>query len=160
VTSSNIPAILGGSPIVRNNFPPHVTIGIEEELAVQKVMKSGVLSHFIAGDRSESLGGPNIRELENMWAERFSVNFAVSMNSATSCLFAAIGASGIGPGDEVITSPWTMSATASAILAYNGIPVFADIEKQTFNLDPKDVEKKITPRTKAILPVHLAGHPA
>jgi len=88
------------------------------------------------------------------------VKHTVSMNSATSGLFAAMGAVGIGPGDEVIVPPYTMSATAMAPLIYGGIPVFADIEEKTFGLDPAAVRKAVTPRTKAIIAVNLFGHPA
>jgi len=82
------------------------------------------------------------------------------VNSWTSGLIAAIGAIGIEPGDEVIVSPWTMSASATAILHWNAIPVFADIEIETFNLDPISVEKNITPYTKAILVIDIFGHSA
>jgi perosamine synthetase len=88
------------------------------------------------------------------------VNHAVSVNSNTSGLFTAIGACGIQPGDEVIVSPYTMSASAIAPMVYGGVPVFADIDPDTFCLDPKSIEKVITPRTKAILIVHIFGHPA
>ena len=86
-----------------------------------------------------------------MWERHFGVKHAVSVNSLTSGLVAAIGAIGIEPGDEVIVSPWTMSASATTILHWNAIPVFADIEPETFCLDPESVERNITPYTKAIL---------
>jgi dTDP-4-amino-4,6-dideoxygalactose transaminase len=82
------------------------------------------------------------------------------VNSNTSGLIAAVGAVGIEPGDEVIVSPWTMSASATAILVWNGIPVFADIEEETFNLDPVSIEKNITPRTKALMVPDIFGHAA
>jgi dTDP-4-amino-4,6-dideoxygalactose transaminase len=88
------------------------------------------------------------------------VKHAVTVNSWTSGLIAAVGAIGIEPGDEVIVTPWTMCATATAILHWNAIPVFADIEPETFNLDPKSVEANITPYTKAIMVADILGHSA
>ena len=85
---------------------------------------------------------------------------AISFNSATSAAHAAVSSAGIGPGDEVITSPFTMSATASSILMQGAVPVFADIEDTTYGLDPESVKKNITPRTKGILAVNIFGHPA
>jgi dTDP-4-amino-4,6-dideoxygalactose transaminase len=82
------------------------------------------------------------------------------MNSATSCLYAGVGAAHIGPGDEVIVSPYTMTASASAALVYGGIPVFADIDADTFCLDPASIRSRISPRTRAIIAVDLFGHPA
>ena len=82
------------------------------------------------------------------------------MNSATSGLYAAVGAAGVGPGDEVIVSPYTMSASAAAALVYGAVPVFADIDPETFCLDPVSVAERITPRTRAIIAVDLFGHPA
>jgi dTDP-4-amino-4,6-dideoxygalactose transaminase len=88
------------------------------------------------------------------------VKHAVTVNSWTSGLTAAVGAIGIEPGDEVIVTPWTMCATATSILHWNAIPVFADIDPLTFNLDPESVEANITPYTKAIMAVDIFGHPA
>ncbi len=76
----------------------------------------------------------------------------MAVNSWTSGLIAAVGAIGIEPGDEIITTPWTMAATATAILHFNGIPVFADIDPVSFNIDPAAVERLISPRTRAIWP--------
>jgi len=124
------------------------------------VMRSGCLSAFYGSWGDEFLGGPQVKAFEAAWAARFRVPHAVSMNSATSGLMAAMGAIGIGPGDEVIVPPYTMSATAMAPLIYGGIPVFADIDPETFCLDIGEVERAITPRTKAIIAVNLFGHPA
>src|SRR5204862_5857527 len=106
------------------------------------------------------LGGPEVRAFEDAWAESFGVAHAVSVNSATSGLIAAVGAAGIEPGAEVIVTPWSMAATATAILVWNAIPVFADIEPETFGLDPGAVERLITPRTQAILVADIPGHAA
>lgn len=153
-------AIHGGSPVRTRLFPAHNFIGAEEKRAVMDVLDSGNLSQFIGCWHKDFYGGPTVRELEQRWAESVGAGFAVSVNSNTSGLVAAVGAAGVGPGDEVIVPPYTMAASATAIVAYHGVPVFADIESDTFCLDPEDVRRRVTPRTKAIMAVHLFGHPA
>lgn len=153
-------ALFGGKPVRIKPFPSHPVIGNEEKQAASKVLQSGLLSGFIAAAGDSFLGGPEVREFETKFAEYFHVKYAIALNSATAGLHAAIAAAGIGPGDEVIVSPCTMTASASCILMQNAIPVFADIEDQTFCLDPDKVQKAITSRTKAIIVVHLFGHPA
>jgi dTDP-4-amino-4,6-dideoxygalactose transaminase len=153
-------ALLGGQPVWKGEIPRYVTIGAEEKAAVLKVLETGVLSNFYGSNCPEFYGGPTVQAFEEDWARYFEAPFAVAMNSATSCLYAAVGALEIGPGDEVITTPYTMSATASGILVYQAIPVFADIDPDTFTLDPTSVEEKVTPRTKAIVVTHLFGHSA
>ncbi len=153
-------ALLGGEPVTRKEFPPYNTIDEREKAEVLEVLDSGVLSAFLAAPGPAFRGGPKVRKLEQAWAEHFGVKHAVSMNSATSALCAAVAACGIGPGDEVITSPLTMTATATAVLANGAVPVFADVDPRTLNLDPASVGRCITERTKAIYVVHLAGHPA
>jgi perosamine synthetase len=153
-------ALLGGPPEIDKPLTPYNSIGSKEAAAVAKVIDSGVLSGFIGAPGAGFLGGPQVRSLEDAWCTRFSVKHAVSVNSATSGLFAAMGAAGIGQGDEVIVPPYTMSATAVAPLVYGGVPVFVDIEDSTFCLDLAAVEDAITPRTKAIIAVNLFGHPA
>ncbi len=153
-------ALLGGAPVIPDEPPHYPSIGAGEMAAVQEVMESGCLSGFFGSPGPEFLGGPKVREFEAAWAERFGVKHAVSVNSNTSGLFAAMGAIGLGPGDEVIVPPWTMSATTMAPLIYGGIPVFADIEDQTFCIDPDRVREQITERTRAIMAVNLFGHPA
>lgn len=153
-------AILGGSPVIDRPLTPYRTIGEEERAAVARVMSSGKLSGFVGAWCDDFSGGPEVRAFEAAWKARFNVRHAVSVNSNTSGLFAAMGAVGISPGDEVIVPPYTMSATAMAPLVYGGIPVFVDIESATFCLDPVKVREAITPRTKAIIAVNLLGHPA
>jgi perosamine synthetase len=153
-------AILGGEPVLQQTLRPYNSMGEEEVRAASRVIQSGCLSAFLGSAGKQFLGGPQVRALEGAWCERFSIKHTVSMNSATSGLFAAMGAIGIGPGDEVIVPPFTMSATAMAPLLYGGIPVFADIDPDTFCLRPQAVRQKITPRTRAILAVNLFGHPA
>lgn len=154
-------ALLGGEPVRRDPYPIHTTnLNQLEEEEVIKVLRGGHLSGFSARPGERFLGGPMVQELERRFESYLGVAHAVTFNSATSALHGAIAAAKIGPGDEVIVPPTTMSATASAVLMQNAIPVFADIEDETFGLDPGAVEKSITPRTKAILTVNLFGHPS
>jgi len=153
-------AINGGKPIREAPFPAHNPIGPEEITAVSEVLRSGVLSKYLAKWSSDFFGGPKVKEFERMWSDAHEVKHTLSVNSATSGLYAAVGAAGVGPGDEVIVSPITMSASATAILIYNAIPVFADVQDDIFNLDPESVRTKITPRTKALMVTHIFGHPA
>ncbi|MBM3946873.1 MAG: DegT/DnrJ/EryC1/StrS family aminotransferase, partial [SAR202 cluster bacterium] len=153
-------AIRGGTPVRSQPFPSYRTIGEEEKLAVMEVMDRGVLSQFQGEDGPNFLGGPKVRELEKTWCDYLGTRHAVAVNSATSGLNAAIGALGIAPGDEVICTPYTMSASATCALVYHAIPVFADVDADTFNLDPEAVRRVITPRTRAIVVVHLFGQPA
>ena len=130
----------------------------KEILAVKKVLQSGILSKYLGEPGKLFNGGPKVKLFEKKIQKYFKVNHALVVNSWTSGLICAVGAIGIEPGDEIITSPFTMCATATSILHWNAIPVFADIEKDTFNLDPVSVEKNISPQTKAILAVDIFGH--
>lgn len=152
-------AIHGGKKVRNTPFPAYNTIGKEEEEAVLRVLRSGKLSTYLGTWHDDFYGGTEVQALEKEWGQFFNVKHAISVNSATSGLYAAVGAIGIEPGDEVIVSPYTMSATATAILIYGGIPVFADIEKDYYCLDPKSVEGKITSKTKAIMVVDIFGQP-
>ncbi len=153
-------ALFGGPKAVPRAIPPYRSIGPEEVEAVSRVTASGNLSLFF-GDWGENfLGGPEVRAFEAEWSERFQVPYSVSVNSATSGLIAAVGACGIGPGDEVIVSPFTMTSSASCVRVFGGTPVFADIDAETFNLDPREIQRCLTPRTRAIIVVDLAGQPA
>jgi len=154
-------AIFGGNPVRKEPYPIHTTmIDAAEEQEVLEVLRSGHLSGFSARPGERFLGGPKVRQLEEDFANYFRVEYAVTFNSATSALHGAISAAKIGPGDEVIVPPTTMSATASSVLMQNAIPVFADIENETYGLNPDAVEAAITNRTKAILTVNLFGHPS
>jgi len=152
-------AILGGTPVRTAPFPAYQTVGDEEKRAVAKVLESGVLSKFLGCWDPDFYGGVNVRAFERDWSEFFGAKHSISVNSNTSGLFAAIGAVGVEPGDEVIVSPYSMSASAACVFGYGGVPVFADIDERTFCLDPASVEARITPRTKAIVIVDLFGHP-
>lgn len=153
-------ALFGGSKLINETFEPYNTLGIEELEATRSVVESGVLSQFLGCWDPDFFGGPKVQEFENLCKVYFGVKHAITFNSWTSGLIASVGALNIEPGDEVIVSPWTMSASATAILHWNAIPVFADIEPDTFCLDPVSVEKNISPYTKAIMSVDIAGHSA
>lgn len=103
--------------------------------------------------------GPKIAEFEKMVAEYVGAKYAVAISNGTSALHAACFAAGIKPGDEVITTPLTFAASANCVLYCGGTPVFADVDPRTYNIDPEDIRRKITDRTKAIIAVHLAGQP-
>lgn len=124
-------------------------IGIEEKNAVMKVLESGVIAE-----------GTKVSEFEKAFAQYIGVNYSVALNSGTAALHLALLAHKIGDGDEVITTPFTFIATANSVLFTGAKPVFVDIEENTFNINPDNINEKITPKTKAIIPVHLFGHPA
>jgi perosamine synthetase len=153
-------ALFGGPKTIQTTFSRYSPIGIEEVEAAKKVIESGVLSQFLGAWHEDFYGGPKVRAFERQCADYFEVKHAVTVNSWTSGLIAAVGALGIEPGDEVIVPPWTMCASATAILHWNAIPVFADIDPETFNLCPKSVEANITPYTKAIIVVDIFGQSA
>jgi len=153
-------ALFGGPKAVGTSFKRYNSLGKEEVEAAKRVVESGVLSKFIGGWEPDFYGGSKVQEFERQCEAHFGVKHAVTVNSWTSGLVAAVGAIGIEPGDEVIVSPWTMCASATAILHWNAIPVFADIETDTFCLDPVSVEANITPYTKAIMAVDIFGHAA
>jgi len=121
-------------------------IGDDEKQAVMEVLDSGMLAQ-----------GPRVKAFEEAFAEMCGVKHAIATTSGTTALHVALLANGIGPGDEVITSAFTFIASANSILFTGARPVFVDIDPRTFNLDPDLIEAAITPKTKAIMPVHLYG---
>jgi dTDP-4-amino-4,6-dideoxygalactose transaminase len=159
-------AINGGEPVrsVDKKWLDNFTTGQAEKDAVCRVIDSGYLSLYEGSHTPDYpfsfLGGPEVQNLEKEWSAKYDVNYSIAVNSATSGLYAAIGALGIGFGDEVIVSPYTMTACALAPMIYGAIPVFADIEEDTGCLDPKSITKLISPKTKAIIIVHQFGIPA
>jgi dTDP-4-amino-4,6-dideoxygalactose transaminase len=150
-------AINGGQKVRKDKFPPYLPIGREEFENVKKVFAGHIFSRFLGCWHQDFYGGEQIQALEKEWSNFFGVKHAVAVNSATSALYCAVGALKIEPFDEVIVSPYTMSASATAPLIYNAIPVFADVEPDCFCLDIKSIESKITDRTKAIIVVDIMG---
>jgi len=124
-------------------------IGQEEIDGVISVLRSGTIAE-----------GPKVKEFEEAFAKYVGVSHAIAVNSGTAALHVALLAKGIGRGDEVITTPFTFIATANSILFTGAKPIFADIDETTYNIDTNDLQKKITKKTKAIIPVDLYGHPA
>jgi dTDP-4-amino-4,6-dideoxygalactose transaminase len=153
-------ALHGGRKTIETPFSHYNPLGAEEVAAAKAVVESGVLSQFIGAWHDDFYGGPKVKEFERKAEAYFGVKHAITVNSWTSGLIAAVGAIGIEPGDEVIVSPWTMCASATSILVWNAIPVFADIDPVSFCIDPKSIEANITPRTKAIMAIDIFGQPA
>ena len=143
-------AIHGGTP-VRKTLLPYGRQCIEEEdiQAVVETLRSDWLTT-----------GPKIPEFEEAFAAWVGAQYAVSFSSGTAALHGAAFAAGIRSGDEAITTPLTFAATANCVLYQNATPVFADVDRDTLNLDPERISAKISPGTKALLPVDYAGHPA
>ena len=165
IKDKSLLALYGGNKVFRFKFNRYNSIGKEELIAATKVIKSGHLSSFVGSwpssdGRSSFYGGKKVLEFEDQICKFFKVKYAVTVNSWTSGLIIAVGALDIEPGDEIIVSPWTMCASATCIINWLAIPIFADINKDTFNLDPDDVEKKITKRTRAIILPDIFGHPS
>src|SRR5579885_611306 len=129
-------------PVARPLFGP------EEEAAVLDVLRSGQLAQ-----------GERVAAFERRFAELCQVKEAIAVSSGTAALHLALIAHDIGYGDEVITTPFSFAATANVILLVGATPVFVDIDPETYNIDPEQVQAAITPRTKAIMPVHLYGNP-
>jgi len=146
---TDLPAIAGGRP-VRETYLPYARQWIEEDdvAAVVEVLKSDRLTT-----------GPKIAEFEAAFARYVGARYAVAVSSGTAALHAACFAAGVSRGDEVITTPLTFVASASCILFMGAKPVFADIDPHTYNIDPEDIERKITPKTTAIIAVHYTGQP-
>jgi dTDP-4-amino-4,6-dideoxygalactose transaminase len=146
-------AILGGEPVRKNKaWPawPHIDDQIVD--AVVKTTKSGIWCRI----QSESGTVPTF---EKEFAELMGTKFCVATGSGTQALHTCVEALGIGPGDEVITSPYTDPGTIMAILAARALPVLADLDPASYQLDPADVERRITENTRAIMPVHMMGQP-
>lgn len=143
------PAIEGGTP-VRDNFLPYGTQSLDQE-EIDEVIDS-LKSDWITT-------GPKMRLFENKFKNYIGSKYAVAVNSGTAALHIATSAIDVNPGDEVIATPLTFVASANCIVYRGGKPVFADIKKDTYNINPEEIEKKITSKTKAIIPVHFAGQP-
>ncbi len=144
------PAVAGGDP-VRTEFLPFALplIGREEEEEVLDTLRSGWITT-----------GPKTKRFEERLAEYAGAKHAIAVNSCTAALHVSLAARGIGPGDEVITSAITFPATANVVVHQSATPVLVDVDPTTLNIEPADIEAAITPRTRAIIPVHMAGQPA
>ena len=143
-------ALDGGAP-VRSTLLPYGRQTVEEEdiRSVVEILRSDWLTT-----------GPKVAEFEEALAARVGVKHAVSLTSGTAALHAAVFAAGLGPGDEAVTTPITFCATANCLLYQGASPLFADVLPDTLNIDPGEAARRITPRTRALLPVDYAGHPA
>jgi dTDP-4-amino-4,6-dideoxygalactose transaminase len=160
MTTDETLAILGGAPVRTRPFPAYQVIGEEEKKAACRVLDSGVLSRFLGAWHPDFYGGPEVQAFEREWALQSGVRHAIAVNSCTSGLYAAVGAAGFGPGDEVIVSPYTMAASATAPLIFNATPVFADIDPRTYCLSAETIRPRITSRTRGVIVVHIFGQPA
>jgi dTDP-4-amino-4,6-dideoxygalactose transaminase len=143
-------AVRGGTPVRKRPFPAWPRSDGKERRAIARVCASGCWGTL----------GPEVARFEESFARYLGVTRVLAVSSGTAALEIILRALDIGPGDEVIVPPWTFIATASAVLMVGATPVFADIERATNCLDPASVEAAVTARTKAVIPVHLAGHPA
>lgn len=171
-------AVLGGAPTRTKPFLVGPMVDAEEETLVLAAIRGHNFSRYIGSHSPDIdtilrmpsaeaaaidapwhfLGGPNVRAFAAQFSAKFGSKFAIPVNSATSGLSTALAACGVGPGDEVIVPGLSYSATASSILLFNSIPVFVDVDPRSFCVDPQAVEAAISPRTRAILVVHLLGN--
>src|ERR1039458_4603832 len=150
ISSKEMLAIDGGTPVRRTLLPyGRQSIGEDDIQAVVEVLRSDWLTT-----------GPKVGEFEEAFAARVGAKYGVIFSSGTAALHGAAFAAGLKPGDEAITTPMTFAATANCVLYQGATPVFADVSADTLNLDPEKVAARITPRTRAIIPVDYAGHPA
>ena len=145
----NVPALLGGTPVHTGGWPKWPAWNpATDEKRVLESLSSGVWSR-----------AKIVSEFEQKWAQMMGAKRCLAVVNGTNALIAALTQAGIGGGDEVITTPYTFIASTQAIVMTGAMPVFADVDPETFQIDPKNIEKKITPRTRAIMPVHILGLP-
>jgi perosamine synthetase len=149
-SSKELLAVDGGTPVRKTLLPyGRQSIGEDDIQAVVDVLRSNWLTT-----------GPKVGEFEEAFAARVGAKYAVSFSSGTAALHGAVFVAGLKPSDEAITTPMTFAATANSVLYQGATPVFADVSTDTLNLDPEKAAARITPRTRAIIPVDYAGHPA
>jgi len=144
-------AINGGVPIRKTPFPAWPDYGEEEAAAAAEVIHSGKFARQ---------SGSKVAEFERAYADHFGVGYAIAVSNGTAAIHIALSALGIGPGDDVINTSHCFIGTATPVVHAGAVPVFADINPRTFNIDPASIEDKITPYTKAIVPAHMNGLPA
>ena len=142
-------AINGGEPLRKSSYPQWPVFDEKEKQKLNEVLES----------RIWGVGGEQKTEFEKSFAAYHQAKYCITCVNGTAAIKIALKALGIGGGDEVIIPPYTFIGTATAVLAANAIPIFVDIDSETYCLSPLDMEKKITPRTKAIIPVHIGGQP-
>ena len=143
-------AIDGGTPVRKTPLPDGNKFGKEELRELTDVVNSGTMSRF---------GGTKVEQFENEFAEIHGAKYGIASSSGTASLHIAIGMLNPSPGDEIIVAPITDIGSVIPILAQTAIPIFCDVRRDTFNMDPKDIERKITDKTKAIMVVHVFGNP-
>ncbi|HYL33464.1 MAG TPA: DegT/DnrJ/EryC1/StrS family aminotransferase [Stellaceae bacterium] len=171
-------AILGGVPLRTKPFIVEPMVDEAEERLVVQAVRDKNFSRYIGtpvgrdvlemtsaeaanvSDYWHFHGGVNVRAFAAAFAAKFDVPYAIPITSATAAIGVALAAAGVGPGDEVIVPAISFSASGNAVLMFDSIPVFVDVDPQTFCINPQAIERAITPRTKALLPVHLAGNVA
>lgn len=147
----------GGKKTINYIFKRYNSLSSDEVKISSKIIKKGILSDFLASPNQGFRGGFFVQKFEKKLQNFYKVKNAIVVNSWTSGLICAVGALDIEPGDEIITTPWSMCATATAILHWNAIPIFADINPKTFCIDPNSVKKLINDKTKAIIAVDIFG---
>ncbi|MGQ9473328.1 MAG: DegT/DnrJ/EryC1/StrS family aminotransferase [Candidatus Caldatribacteriaceae bacterium] len=143
-------AIFGGNPLNKDPFPMWPAFSEKTKREALSPLETGLVNYWT---------GEKGMEFEQKWAEYCDCRFGISTTNGTSALHTALAACGIGPGDEVLVTSYSFIASAFCVLQAGAIPVFVDVRKETHTMDPEDVRKKITSRTRAILPVHLYGIP-
>jgi dTDP-4-amino-4,6-dideoxygalactose transaminase len=141
-------AVRGGTPVRSTPFPAWPVVGENDRRAWLEVL---------ASKRWNRLGGSAVERFERSWAGRLGAKHALATSSGTSALFVALHALDVGPGDEVIVPPYTFVATVNTVLLHHALPVFADSDVETMQVDPRKIESAITPRTRCIVPVHIGG---
>jgi len=144
-------ALLGGKPVRSAPFPSWPVIGDNDEKAWMEVLRKG---------RWNRLNGQYARLFEEAWAKRMGAGYCLATANGTSALFTSLNALGAGPGDEVLVPPYTFVATVNAVLLQHALPIFVDTDPETFQIDARQIEAAITPRTACLLPVHLGGNAA
>ncbi len=150
-TSGEKPALLGGKPVRTESFPSWPRVERNDEKSLLAALHSG---------KWNARNGTQTKSFEAAWAGKIGARHALATNGGTTALVAAMGALELGPKDEVIVPPYTFIATVNAVLVHHALPVFVDSDFETHQIDAQKIEAAITPNTRAILPVHIAGSPA
>jgi len=147
--SSAKPALLGGTPVRQGAFSRWPIMDEREDKAMLEVLHSG---QWFRG------GAPKVTAFENSFAEMMGAKHCIATNGGTTALITSLGALGIGPGDEVIVTPYTFIASVTSIMFHFALPIFVDIDLETFQIDARKIESAVTERTRAIMPVHIGGN--